>query len=179
MRLVGILFADALHFSAIVEPCIPRFVEHFMGAVAGALARSSVKPLVKNTWGDGFYFVFESPHEAASLALDLCDAVSAVDWTTRQLPAELALRIALHAGPAYYCLDPVLGAPTFFGAHVSRAARIEPVTPPGHVYASQAFAAIAAAQGAADFAMDYVGRVPLAKGAGIMPMYRLSRKGVE
>jgi class 3 adenylate cyclase len=179
MKLVGILFADALHFSAIVEPCIPHFVEHFMGAVAGALAKSSVRPLVKNTWGDGLYFVCESPHETATLALDLCDAISAVDWRTRQLPADLALRIGLHAGPAYYCVDPVLGAWTFFGAHVSRAARIEPVTPPGHVYASQAFAAIAAAQGPAEFAMDYVGRVRLAKSAGITPMYRLSRKGAE
>ncbi len=179
IRLVGILFADALHFSAISEPCIPHFVEHFMGAVASALTASAVRPVVKNTWGDGFYFVCESPHEAAALALDLCDAITAVNWSKRQLPADLALRIGLHAGPAYYCVDPVLGVPTFFGAHVSRAARIEPVTPPGHVYASQAFAAIAAAQGPADFAMDYVGRVPLAKSAGIMPMYRLSRKGVE
>jgi class 3 adenylate cyclase len=175
MRLVGILFADALRFSAIVEPRIPDFVEHFMGAVAGALARSSVQPLVKNTWGDGLYFVCASPHEAGTLALDLCDAVAAVDWSARRLPADLALRIAVHAGPAYYCLDPVLGSFTFFGAHVSRAARIEPVTPPGQVYASQAFAAIAAAQETDAFVLEYVGRVPLAKGAGVMPMYRLSR----
>jgi hypothetical protein len=56
------------------------------------------------------------------------------------------LRIALHAGPVYSCIDPVTGNPNYIGSQVSHAARIEPVTPPGQVYASQAFAALAAAQ---------------------------------
>jgi class 3 adenylate cyclase len=72
----------------------------------------------------------------------------------RRMPADLNLRIALHAGPVYEFNDPVTGSRSYSGTHVSRAARIEPVTPPGQVYASKAFAALAAARGVTDFACD-------------------------
>jgi class 3 adenylate cyclase len=91
------------------------------------------------------------------------------------LPSELNLRIALHAGPAYACTDPVTRAPNFIGTHVSRAARIEPITPPGQVYASQAFAALAEAQGVTEFTCDYVGQTPLAKKYGTFPTYHVRR----
>jgi len=56
---------------------------------------------------------------------------------------------------------------------VSRAARIEPITPPGQVYASEAFAALAAACGAKNFTCDYVGQTPMAKGYGTLPTYHV------
>jgi len=40
----------------------------------------------------------------------------------------------------YECKDPVTSTRAFIGTHVSRAARIEPVTPPGEVYASESVA---------------------------------------
>ena len=69
------------------------------------------------------------------------------------------------------------GHPDYTGMHVSRAARIEPITPPGHVYASRSFAALAAAQGARDFVCEYVGQTPLAKGYGTFPTYHIRRRG--
>jgi class 3 adenylate cyclase len=59
---------------------------------------------------------------------------------------------------------------------VTRAARIEPVTPPGVVYASEAFAAFLAATGRADFGSEYVGRLALAKGYGDARIYRVERR---
>jgi class 3 adenylate cyclase len=56
---------------------------------------------------------------------------------------------------------------------VSRGARIEPITPPGEVYASENFAAIAAAQKIADFRCEYVGQLPLAKGSGTFGIYHV------
>ena len=73
-------------------------------------------------------------------------------------------------------LDPVTNASTYSGTHVSRTARIEPVTPPGQVYASLAFAAIASAQNITEFSCEYVGQTPIAKEYGTFPTYRLSRK---
>ena len=61
------------------------------------------------------------------------------------------------------------------GTHVSHAARIEPVTPPGQVFASQAFAALSAAERVRDFACHYVGQTALAKGHGIYPTYHVHR----
>lgn len=88
---------------------------------------------------------------------------------------DLNLRIALHAGPVYSFVDPITRKRGYGGTHVSRAARIEPVTPAGQVYASEAFAALAAAQGARGFACDYAGQTPMAKGYGTFPTYHVRR----
>jgi class 3 adenylate cyclase len=58
-----------------------------------------------------------------------------MDWSKKGLRS-LNLRIGLHAGPVYSCIDPVTQRTNYIGAHVSRAARIEPITPVGQVYAS-------------------------------------------
>jgi class 3 adenylate cyclase len=100
----------------------------------------------------------------------------AVDWTAAQLPSSSQIRIALHAGPVFRAFDPVMGRESFFGANVTRAARIEPVTPPGMIYTSEAFAAILAVDGQDDYALEYVGRLPLAKGYGESRLYRLERR---
>ncbi len=89
------------------------------------------------------------------------------------MPADLSLRIALHAGPVYEFDDPITGSRTYGGTHVSRAARIEPITPAGQVYASEAFAALAAACRTSSFSCDYVGQTPLAKGYGTLPTYHV------
>jgi class 3 adenylate cyclase len=174
-QIVGLLFADAVGFSKLSEEEIPRFVEHFLGAIGTLLQTTADAPVLKNTWGDGLYFVFEDIASAGRFALTLRDLIDAIPWPERGLPAHLGLRIALHAGPAYRCIDPVSGRLNYIGSHVSRAARIEPITPPGQVYASQSFMAIAAAHGVSDFEGDYVGLVPLAKAYGTLPMYHLRR----
>ncbi|HKP66567.1 MAG TPA: adenylate/guanylate cyclase domain-containing protein, partial [Casimicrobiaceae bacterium] len=86
------------------------------------------------------------------------------------------VRIALHAGPVFRGFDPVMGRDSHFGSSVTRAARIEPVTPPGMVYASEAFAATLAATGQTDFALEYIGKLPLAKAYGESRIYRVERR---
>jgi len=71
--------------------------------------------------------------------------------------------------------DPIVGRDNYFGASVTRTARIEPITPPGSVYASEAFAASLAAEGGADYLLEYVGRLDLAKGYGESRIYRVGR----
>jgi class 3 adenylate cyclase len=175
-RMAALLFADAVNFSKLTEAQTPAFVRHFLGAVGSLVARFQPAPLLKNTWGDGLYFVFPDVGAAGRFALDLSDLLNATDWTRHGLPAELNLRIALHAGPVYACTDPVTERPNFIGSHVNRAARLEPITPPGQVYASQAFAALATATRVADFTCDYVGQMPLAKKFGTFPTYHVRRQ---
>jgi class 3 adenylate cyclase/tetratricopeptide (TPR) repeat protein len=170
----ALLFADAQGFSELTDDQIPRFVEHFLG-LAGRLASDSAhKPLIKNTWGDGLYFVFSNVREAGQFALDLRDGVCLTDWSTKGLP-NLNLRIGLHAGPVFSCIDPVTQQANYIGAHVSRAARIEPITPTGQVYCSQAFAALAAAEGVKEFRCEYVGQTSMAKKYGTFPTYVVRR----
>jgi len=170
----ALLFADAHGFSELSDEQVPLFVQHFLG-LAGRLASDSLhKPLMKNTWGDGLYFVFSSVSDAGQFALDLRDGVASTDWPTKGLPS-LNLRIGLHAGPVYACTDPVTLRANYIGAQVSRAARIEPITPTGQVYASQYFAALAAAEGVKEFRCDYVGQTSMAKKYGVFPTYVVRR----
>jgi len=170
-KIRAMLFADVVGYSKLMEEQILSFVEHFMGAIGDLLAKSPNKPLMKNTWGDAVYFVFSTVKDAGNFALQLRDRICNFDWKEKGLPEDLNLRISVHAGPVYYCSDPVLKKRNYTGSHVNRAARIEPITPPGEVYASQEFAALAAAQRVSDFTCDYVGRIPLPKKSGIVPLY--------
>lgn len=172
-RIVAILFADAVGFSKLNEKEVPRFVQHFLGAIAELNARFGDTIIAKNTWGDGLYFVFSDVDLAGKFALQLADLVATTKWEEKGLRAGLNLRIGLHAGPVYEFDDPITGSRSYSGTHVSRAARIEPITPAGQVYASEAFAALAAAQRADNFTCDYVGQTPMAKGYGTLPTYHV------
>ena len=174
VRTMAVLFADVVHFSAMSDLEIPLFVEHFLGEVANLARHSPHAPLVGNTWGDGLYFVFEKVRDAGMFALALCELVSGMDWAARGLPPNLNLRLGLHAGPLFACTDPVTGLPNYTGKHVVPAARIEPITPPGLVYATEEFAALAAADRVPEFTCDPVGRLGLAKGAGTASIYRIT-----
>jgi class 3 adenylate cyclase/tetratricopeptide (TPR) repeat protein len=171
----ALLFADAEGFSKLTDEEVPLFAQHFLGLAGRLAAESPHRPLTKNTWGDGLYFVFSNVRDAGQFALDLRDVVRNTDWSKHGLPA-LNLRIGLHAGPVYSCCDPVTQHTTYIGANVSRAARIEPITPTGQVYASQTFAALAAAEGVKEFRCDYVGQTSMAKKYGTFPTYVVLRR---
>jgi class 3 adenylate cyclase len=72
--------------------------------------------------------------------------------------------------------DPVRKELTFFGANVTRAARVEPRTPEGEVYVTHPFAALVALTRRRDLSCQYVGRLPAAKDYGVLPMYVLKRR---
>ena len=167
----AMLFADVVGSSKIMEEQVPNFVEHFMGAINRLAAESPDRPLLKNTWGDALYCVFASVQDGGNFALQLRDLVSNTDWQAKGLPKEINLRISLHAGPVYCYKEPLSKEQEYAGSHIVRAARIEPITPPGQVYASQQFAALASTQRVHGFTCEYVGRIPLPKHAGIIPLY--------
>lgn len=174
-RIVSLLFADAVGFSKLSEAEVPRFVGHFLGSIANLSRRFDNAILARNTWGDGLYFVFADVAAAGEFGLALAEMVAATDWKEKGLSSRLNLRIALHAGPVYEFDDPITGNRSFSGTHVSRAARIEPITPPGQVYASESFAALAVGNGVKSFTCDYVGQTPLAKDYGTLRMYYVHR----
>ncbi len=172
-RIMVLLFADVVNFSLLEEIQVPRFVAHFLEAIRRLELGLPNPPKMKNTWGDGLFMAFDGPAEAACFAQGLVDTMARTSWAELGLPAGLNLRVALHAGPVYVGQDPVTGRDTCFGTHVNRAARMEPITPPGQVYASQAYAALAAAEEVPGMVCEFVGQLPLAKGFGTFPMYLL------
>jgi class 3 adenylate cyclase len=149
------------------------FIQQFMEPIAMLIRQTVPSPLFQNTWGDGLYLVFSDTREAGVFALKLAARVAAIDRAYWKLPPDLSLRIALHAGPVYCYTDQIIDRVNYIGSHVNRAARIEPVTPPGQVYVTDAFAALAELQVPGQFRFDYVGKVPLAKSFGDFPVYRM------
>jgi class 3 adenylate cyclase len=174
-RLVSILFADAVGYSKLAERQVPAFVEHFLGLIAELLAKAGRGPIVRNTWGDAIYLVFDDVRAAGLVALAICERIAETNWLRFGLPEAMNIRLALHSGPAFPITDPVIRQFSYTGSNVSRAARIEPITPPGLVYASKEFAALSEAAGVVEFFCEYVGRTSLAKHFGEFPTYRVRR----
>jgi class 3 adenylate cyclase/tetratricopeptide (TPR) repeat protein len=180
----AMLFADIVGYTKMPEAKIPKFVAHFMRSVSRLIDESADAPIYANTWGDAVCFVFDRVDQAGRFALSLRDHVLTMDWGQRGLVWEragkqspLSIRIGLHAGPVYVIFDPVTRQSNFIGAHVSRAARIEAVTEPGHVFASEDFAALAAAEIAQGFTCEFIGTVQLAKRYGMSRLYDIRGGG--
>ncbi|PWR23508.1 TRAFs-binding domain-containing protein [Zavarzinia compransoris] len=172
----ALLFCDVKGFSKLNDVTIPVFFREVMGSLARATKRHSNAILYKNTWGDAIHTIMRDAPAAAALALDLQEEMGRIDLAGLGLPEGLALRVGGHVGPIYSSWDNVLEEETFFGAQVTRCARIEPIAFTGKVFVSEAFAAELALT-SRDFSAEYVGDIPTAKQFGRMPMYLLRRRG--
>ncbi|MGZ8347910.1 MAG: tetratricopeptide repeat-containing protein [Allosphingosinicella sp.] len=176
--LAAILFTDFVGFSTLAENALPAFWDGVMREIAYVLDTHGEEVVCRNSWGDALYAVATSASAAAEIALELQDSLRAFDYSRLGLESRGgAMRIGVHYGPAWRTTDHITGRTTFYGTEVSKAARIEPVTPPGAVFVTEPFAAILALEGGGAFACRYVGRIALAKNYGDYPMYRLTRAG--
>lgn len=187
------LFADVVGSAQINEELIPIFVHGCMEHVASHLKEIREEMDFINSWGDAIFVVMKE-----DLAIKLAEYAqkvveSVADWRNAGLPVELNIRVALHAGPVFQAIDPITGRINFYGSHVNRAARIEPITRPGCVYASEQFASLLATQQneaeyrsltaaqktSRPFACDYVGVLELPKHAGKQTIYRVRRMNTK
>ena len=169
----ALIFGDVQGFSRVPDYLRPAFQKHFLGTIAAILRRFRRHILYRNSWGDAIYIVMDDPVFAANCCLAIQEAISKLGLSRYGLPPELALRLAAHFGPVYDGQDPIRKEQTFFGGHATLAARMEPVTPPGGVYVTEAMAAVIAIANAPRLHVEYVGNTPLAKGFGAVRMYSL------
>ncbi len=169
----AILFGDVKGFSKLRDQQVPTFMKKVLGRLADVLETYDDAVLCRNTWGDAIYLVLDDVYSAARCALDLQVAMAQLPLKALGLPDFITMRLGGHFGPVHAGVDPILKASSFFGAHVSKAARIEPITPPGEVYVTEHFAARLALDPAAEFQCEYVGEIPMAKDYGDLKMYLL------
>ncbi len=172
----AILFGDVVGFSGLGEELVPLFHECFMARVSAVLDQFEDHVLYRNSWGDAVYVVLDDAWTAASCGLAIQNVVRKHDFRKDGIPADLALRLGGHFGPVFLGRDYIRKEPTYFGSHVTKAARIEPVTPPGELYVTEAMAAALALSENDTIDCDYVGPVPLAKNYGEMRMYVLRER---
>lgn len=221
----SMLFADIEGYSKLREQVIEDYVGTFLEKVSRLAATTAHRPGSINTWGDSVYAVFDFAYDAGCFALELTRLMQEgeAEWLQKGLYWEepvaggpgsgnpgagaevikhpLNVRIGLHTGPVFLHYDPVVRRLGYTGAHVSRAARIEPVAESGQVFASEEFAALAelgeevrrraaaggpgpghvgaAAPGNVGFVSEYAGTMRLAKGyPGWFRIYRVLPKRV-
>jgi adenylate cyclase len=174
-EICAVVFADAVGYRRLREREIPKFVRHYLSCAMHSLQTHAIAPLVKNTWGDGLYLVFETVREAGLFAIDFRDRIVSTDWSKLGFGCTLNVRIGAHAGPLYRIYDPIFGQWSYVGAHVTRTARLEPSTDVGKVFASLPFVALAAAERVTDFTCQPVGRRQLVKDAGEITVFELAR----
>lgn len=166
----AILYGDFQGFSGLKDEDMPRFNDLVMAAVGEVIASFGPGIDHRNSWGDAIYLTFAEVGIAARCALALQRRVSTLDLGTL---TPLPLRLAGHIGPVWRSLDHIRSEPTWLGANVTRAARLEPKTIPGQVYVTEPFAAALALDAVSDISCEFVGTRPGAKDFGPMRMYRL------
>lgn len=174
--LQAMVFTDFPGFSKLPEPALPHFWREVMNRSATMLERFQEDILCQNTWGDAIYLVLDDPATAAEVALSLREALQDADFASMGMNEASNMRVAVHYGLVYRAHDHIQGRTNFFGTEVSKAARVEPVTPPGSIYVTEPFAAALETQGLKKYRLNYVGLLNLAKSYGSFRLYRLSRR---
>jgi class 3 adenylate cyclase/tetratricopeptide (TPR) repeat protein len=172
-ELRAVLFGDVAGFSQVPESLLPEFHATFLGRIARVLDGFGSAVLHRSSWGDAIYAVLDSAESGARCAVAIQRALRDLNPRSAGFHHPLELRLALHYGPIFRGRDGLTGCETFFGAHVTRTARIEPITPPGEVFATEAMAAALALAGMHEVRSEYVGQMPLAKNYGALRMYVL------
>lgn len=180
-ELHAILFGDIRGFSGLPDNKLPEFVDVIMGCLAQTLDRldqayDHEAVMLSNTWGDGIFIVLRDVNVAAQCAIEMQQGLKALGAEQPNLQSQAELRLGIHFGPVYEMIDPVTKRINYFGEHVNRAARIEPITPPGQVYVTESFAAQLALSKNPGFKTEYVGFMPMAKNYGELPMYLLRER---
>lgn len=169
----AMVFCDVVGFSRIRDDDLPVFHEQIWEPMAKRIHALPTRPVLVETWGDAVFLVYDDVLEAAAAAMELCNSLGTQRQSAASLLDALAVRVSAHYGSTFDVIDPFTGRSACLGTHVSRAARIEPVTPPGVVYVSESFAARLAIKDSPLFRTEFVGTTKLAKKFGSLPIFRL------
>ncbi len=176
-ELRAILFGDVKGFSKLKEEMLPPFNSRYMSRLSRVLKSFGNKVLYSNSWGDAIYVVLKDPVSAALCGLELQRATKQMNFAALGIEPDLSLRLSAHYGPVFRGKDYIRNEPTYFGSQVTKAARIEPITPPGEIYLTEAMAAALALSGTTQIECNYMGNLPTSKKYGNLRMYVLKFNG--
>jgi adenylate cyclase len=177
--ITAVLFGDIQGISRLRDEQLMAFLPAAWQAVAEVVDEYGDLVLDRNTWGDAIFLAFSSVGAAAGCALAIQEVFHRLDPVELGVPHDLHLRLAGHVGPVITLRDPLRVSKGHFGRELTRAARIEPRTPPGSVYVTRAFAALLELDPDAGCLAEYVGTVTTAREFETVPMFRLHDRNVR
>ena len=186
-QLRAMMFADVKDYSQLSDADGPPFIHFFKivcDEVKTALKSESIaEPELVRTAGDGLFVVMNSAESLAKYAVAVKNAVRVANAAQENaVLRELEMRIALHAAPVYVFDNPFNPLKAYYGSHVNRAARLEPITVPGEIYATEQFVAMWTTEQIertkrlrldGSWHWELVGELELAKNAGAQRTFHL------
>ncbi|MDR1235823.1 MAG: adenylate/guanylate cyclase domain-containing protein [Holosporaceae bacterium] len=182
----SMMFSDLSGYSKLQDEHIPSFLD-FLEKLSSAIEKIGLSLESLNTWGDAVFAVADSAMKIADFGLRYCDIIENLGLKYPEFPFPIRARISLHSGPVFLAQDPFIKKVNFYGGHINRAARLEPVTAIGQVYATQQFVSLLYGETNDErnefvqkglkyferYATEYVGVISLAKGFGQQEVYNL------
>ncbi|MDR1982180.1 MAG: hypothetical protein LBQ08_00020 [Holosporaceae bacterium] len=185
----SMMFSDLSGYSKLQDEHIPSFLD-FLEKLNSAIEKIGVSLESLNTWGDAVFAVASSAIKIADFGLRYCDIIESLGKKYPEFPFPIRARISLHSGPVFIAQDPFIKKVNFYGGHINRAARLEPVTAVGQVYATQQFIALLYGETNDErnecvqkglkyyekYSTEYVGMISLAKSFGQQEVYHLRWK---
>ncbi|MDR0968031.1 MAG: adenylate/guanylate cyclase domain-containing protein [Holosporaceae bacterium] len=185
----SMMFSDLSGYSKLQDEHIPSFLD-FLEKLNGAIEKIGVSLESLNTWGDAVFAVADNAVKIADFGLRYCDVIETLGKKYPEFPNPIRARISLHSGPVFVAQDPFIKKMNFYGGHINRAARLEPVTAVGQVYATQQFVALLYGETSDErnefiqkglkyyerYSTEYVGVISLAKSFGQQEVYHLRWK---
>lgn len=142
----ALLFADIVGYSRMGEEHMRAF-SRFLAMVKDDLGKAHAahgfsEPEYVNTWGDAVFAVMGDVSAMTRYAFALRHAIASASARIEASAGPLDVRIALHCGPVFRLNDALTARENFYGSHVNRAARLEPLARPGQILASEQFIAL-------------------------------------
>lgn len=182
----AMMFSDLRGYSKLQDEHVVDFLD-FMEMLHDAMDKIGFDMESVNTWGDAIFAVANSAIEIAEFGLKYCDIIEKLGENYTSFPMPIRARISLHAGPVFVANDPFIKKMNFYGGHINRAARLEPVTTVGQVYATHQFVSLLHTEISNEelefqqqglkyfdkFSTEYVGLISLAKNFGQQEVYHL------
>lgn len=182
----SMMFSDLSGYSKLRDEHIPSFLD-FLEKLNKAMEKIGISLESINTWGDAVFAVADSAIKIADFGLKYCDLIEELGKKYPEFPFPIRARISLHSGPVFIANDPFIKKMNFYGGHINRAARLEPVTAVGQVYATQQFVSMLHGETNDErnefiqrnlkyyerYSTEYVGTIALAKSFGQQEVYHL------
>ena len=185
----SMMFSDLKGYSKLQDEHVPSFLD-FLEKLNEAMEKIDSDLDSVNTWGDAIFAVADTATKIADFGLRYCDIIESLGKKYPEFPFPIRARISLHSGPVFVAQDPFIKKLNFYGGHINRAARLEPVTAVGQVYATQQFVSLLHGETNDErneciqkglkyydrYSTEYVGVIALAKSFGQQEVYHLRWK---
>lgn len=130
----------------------PKFQEQVLSPIAALIARSEYFPESRYGLGADYAFVFRNMRAAGMFAAEIRRKLGENTHGVFQLP-----RMALHAGPVFLIVNPVVNQYSHEGSTLTRAARMARRLEPGIPFCTEPFAALSALETVREFQCEYRG----------------------